>query len=174
MKKMIASKKWLTTYLIILIFLSGLSAIGIALIIYSVCSNNTEALAIGIVTLVYMLPTMGIILFYFNRRACWIWVENGCFKWKGLFFGFRGSITPEEIDDIGCAKKQLYISVRCPKNRMHYREGIFELSNTSANRKLLKSFCSAEIYPPELCDTCKTIKLEGLKRQMRIWLHFCI
>lgn len=107
--------------------------------------------------------TMGIILFYFNRRACWIWVENGCFKWKGLFFGFRGSITPEEIDDIGCAKKQLYISVRCPKNRMHYREGIFELSNTSANRKLLKSFCSAEIYPPELCDTCKTIKVGRLK-----------
>ncbi len=159
MKKLIASKKWLITYLVILLFLGCFNAIGIALIIYSVSLNRTDALAIGIMTLVYMLPITGIILFYLNRRACWIWVEDGCFKWKGLFLGFSGSITPEEIDDIGTGKRQIYIFVRCSKNRMHYGKGIFELSNNPANRTLLKSFYSGEISPPKLCDTCKNIEV---------------
>ena len=159
MKKLIASKKWLITYLVILLFLVCFNAIGIALIIYSVSANSTEALTIGIVTLVYMLPITGIILFYLNRRACWIWVEDGCFKWKGLFFGFSGSITPEEVDDVGSGNRKIYIFVRHSKGRMHYGKGIFELSNNPANRLLLKSFYSGEIYPPKLCDTCKNIEV---------------
>ena len=159
MKKLIASKKWLITYLVILLFLCCFNAIGIALIIYSAGSNRTDTLAIGIATLVYMLPITGIILFYLNRRACWIWVEDGLFKWKGLFCGFSGSITPEEIDDIGSGKRQIYIFVRCPKNRMHYGKGIFEISNNPANLSLLKSFYSGEIYPPELCDVCRNVKV---------------
>ena len=159
MKKLIASKKWLITYLIILLFLCCFNVIGLALIIYSVDSNSTDALAMGIVTLVYMLPITGIILFYLNRRACWIWVEDGLFKWKGLFLGFSGEITPEDIDSIESGGKKIYIFVRHPKNRMHYRKGIFELSNNPANRTLLKSFYSGEIYPPELCDICKNVKV---------------
>ena len=159
MKKLIASKKWLITYLIILLFLCCFNVIGIALIIYSVDSNSTDALAMGIVTLVYMLPITGIILFYLNRRACWIWVYGGLFKWKGLFLGFSGEIRPEDVDDIGSGGKKIYIFVRQPKNRMHYRKGIFELSNNPANRTLLKSFYSGEIYPPELCDICKNVKV---------------
>ena len=108
MKKLIASKKWLITYLVILLFLCCFNAIGIALIIYSVSSNRTDTLAIGIVTLVYMLPITGIILFYLNRRACWIWVEDGLFKWKGLFLGFSGEIRPEDVDDIGSGGKKIY------------------------------------------------------------------
>ena len=96
MKKHIASQKWLITYFVVLLFLACFTAIGIALIMYSVSANSTETLAVGIVVLVYMLPITGIVLFYLNRRACRIWVEDGCFKWKGLFSGFSGSITPEE------------------------------------------------------------------------------
>lgn len=165
MKKLIASKKWLITYLVILLFLCCFNAIGIALIIYSVSSNRTDVLAIGIVTLVYMLPITGIILFYLNRRACWIWVEGGLFKWKGLFLGFSGEIKTEDVDDIGSGGKKIYIFVRHPKNRMHYGKGIFELSNNSANRTLLKSFYSGEIYPPELCDVCRNVKVGKLENQ---------
>ena len=126
---------------------------------YSFGSNGTDALAVGIVTLVYMLPITGIILFYLNRRACWVWVEDGLFKWKGLFWGFNGEISSEDVDNIGSGRKKIYIFVRHPKNRMHYGKGIFELSNNPANRTLLKSFYSVEIYPPELCDTCKNIEV---------------
>ena len=158
MKKLIASKKWLITYLIILAFLSCFIALGIALIIYSAVENSTEALAIGIVTLVYILPVAVIILFYLNRRACLIWVEDGLFKWKGLLFGFSGSIKPEEIADVFSGNKTIYIYLSHPKKHTHFKKGIFELSNTLENRTLLKSFYSGEVYPPELCDTCKNIK----------------
>lgn len=160
MKKLIASKKWLITYLIILLFLCCFNVIGIALIIYSVDSNSTDALAMGIVTLVYMLPITGIILFYLNRRACWIWVEDGLFKWKGLFLGFSGEITSEDIDSIESGGKNISIFVRQPKKAMHYGKKVFELSNNSVNRTLLKSFSSCEIYPSELCDICKNIEVK--------------
>ena len=159
MKKHIASPKWLITYFVVLLFLACFTAIGIALIMYSVSTNSTEALAVGIVVLVYMLPITGIVLFYLNRRACRIWVADGCFKWKGLLFGFSGSITPEEIDSVGSGTRTIYISAMHSKSRMHCRKGIFELSNNPANRTLLKTFYSGEIYPPELCDTCKNVEV---------------
>lgn len=175
MEKHIVSKKWLITYLIILLFLSFFNAIGIALIIYSSHANSSEALSIGIVTLVYMLPITGIILFWLNRRACWIWIEDGLLKWKGLFYGFSGEIRPVEVANIGSGGKNIYIFAKHPKNHMHYRKEIFELSNITANRLLLKSFCSCEIYPSELCDICKNIEvgqIETPEKYLDVLSHF--
>ena len=163
MKKLIASPKWFITYLILVLCLFGFLSMGIVLLVYSVKANSIDALACGILTLVYMLPITGIIIFYLNRRACWIWVEDGCFQWKGLLWGFKGSIAPEEVADIASLKKRIYIFVKSSNRRMHCGKGIFELSNNCANRALLESFLNCKIYLPKLCDTCKNLDIGKFK-----------
>ena len=149
MKKLIASKKWLITYLGILLFLCCFNAIGIALIIYSVSSNRTDTLAIGIVTLVYMLPITGIILFYLNRRACLVWVEDGVLKHKGLLFGYRGNITAEKVYGVSISygNKKIYINID-GENENH-RKRVIELKNNDSNMLMVKSFWKGEIFNPK-------------------------
>ena len=149
MKKFIASKKWLITYSIILVFLLCLIFVGIALII------GGKLVAIGIVILAYMLPIMGAVLFWLNRRACLIWAEDGCLKWKGLLLGFNGGVKGEEICNVVSGGKTIYI---CLEAVVHRKRRILEMENTEQCRKLLKTVYSGEVYPPELCDKCKSFK----------------
>ena len=149
MKKLIASKKWLITYSIILIFLLCLIFVGIALII------GGEWAAIGIVILAYMLPVAGVVLFWLNRRACLIWAKDGCLRWQGLLFGFKGGVKGEEICDVVSGGKAIYI---CLEAATHRKRRILELTNTPQSRELLKTVYPQEVYPPELCEKCKSIK----------------
>ena len=150
MKKIIASKKWLVTYLVILLFLCCFSVTGIALILYAVGSNRTDILAIGIVTLGYMLPVTGIILFYLNRRACLIWIEDGCLKRKGLFFGFHASITPEEVFSVDVTYDDKYILVIAGRViASHcFDDKSVKLDNNDRNMDLVRSFWKGEIFIP--------------------------
>ncbi|MBQ8848998.1 MAG: hypothetical protein IJ011_01540 [Clostridia bacterium] len=163
MKKIISSKKWLITYLIILLFLTCFNVGGIALIICSAVASNTQALVIGIVTLVYMLPITGIILFYLNRRACLIWAEDGCIQRKGLLFGFRDSIKPENIDSVGITRDNKKIYVILNQGDYIHANGYLEISNNAHNMALVKSIWTGDIYSPELCDACKNIKAGPLE-----------
>lgn len=149
MKKLIASKKWLITYSIILAFLFCLISVGIALII------GGEWVAIGVVILAYMLPVAGVLLFWLNRRACLIWTEDGCLRWKGLLFGFKSGVKGEEIPMLISGGKVIYV---CLEEVTHRKRRILEMENTKQCRELLKTVCQQEIYPPELCDKCKSIK----------------
>ena len=144
MKKSISSTKWLVTYLIILLFLFAFDAAGVALIVYGALTNYREAWVIGIVTLVYMLPITGIILFYLNRRACLIWTEDECLKWRGLLFGFKNSAKRKEIADVGVGKN-IYLFVNSAKCHTNDVNNVLVVSNNAPNREVLKEFLGTEI-----------------------------
>ena len=149
MKEIIASKKWLVTYLVILLFLCCFSVTGVALILYAVGSNRTDILAIGIVTLGYMLPVTGIILFYLNRRACLVWVEGGCLKRKGLFFGYKCTVRQEDIYGVGVTYDGKTIRiVATPVPRRSHGAEIIEFKNTADNMATVRSFWKGDIFIP--------------------------
>lgn len=148
MKKVISSTKWLITYLIILSVLISLDILGIVLTIYSIFNSEISLLAIGLVDLIYMLPVTGIILFYLNRRACLVWVEDGVLKHKGLLFGYRGNITAEKVYGVSISygNKKIYIIID-GENENH-RKRVIELKNNDSNMLMVKSFWKGEIFNP--------------------------
>ena len=147
MKKIVASKKWLITYLIILFILFCIDAAGIALVIYSASQWNTGLLSIGIVVLAYMLPCTGIILFYLNRRACLVWTEGDSIRRKGLLFGYKETIKASEVSGVGITydHKKIYVIAENGSDS-HYHAKSIELENSTANMELLKSFWKGEIF----------------------------
>ena len=89
-EKIATSTKWPVTYLIILALLLAVIAAAIWEIVFYAQKNEGSMMLMGVIALVYMLPTEAVVLCSLNRRACWVWAENGCIKRKGLLFGFVG------------------------------------------------------------------------------------
>ncbi len=148
MKKIISSTKWLITYLIILFVLISLDISGIVLTVCSIINSDSSLLAIGLVVLVYMLPVTGIILFYLNRRACLVWVEDGVLKHKGLLFGYRGNITAEKVYFVSISYGNKKIRIIIDGDNEHHRKRVIELKNNDSNMLLVKSFWKGEIFNP--------------------------
>lgn len=153
MKKQIASKRWLITYLIILVVLIAGAISGVGTVVYGINLKNGEALTAGIVILLMMLPTMGLILFWLNRRACFIWIEDGYLKSRGLLFGFKRSIHRKDVEAIGITPNGKKIYVISP-TMQQYMQGDILFSNNEENAEALKSFWKADIYPQNECESC--------------------
>ena len=146
MKRIIASKKWLITYLMILSILVCLDIAGIVICIWVGVESNTAFLSIGAVSLVYLLPVTGIILVCLNRRACLYWVEDGCLKRRGLLCGYADCIRREEVLSVGVTYdgKRVYILTNRPSKRSHSAPTI-EFDNSEEGREVLKSFWNGTI-----------------------------
>ena len=150
MKKIICSKKWLVIYLIISLVLLGLIGAGIALLVCGMNANSTALASVGCAIAGCMLPVLGIILFYLNRRACLVWVEDGCLKRKGLFFGFHARITPEEVFSVDVTYDGKYIHVFAGRViASHcFDDKSVKLDNNDRNMDLVRSFWKGEILIP--------------------------
>lgn len=145
MKKVIASKKWLITYLIILFVLFSIIIAGVVYMIYSIKSHSSSW-AYSILVFVYMLPVTGIILFFLNRRACLVWIEGDCIKRKGLFFGFKESIKTDEITDV-CVTYNFKEIIIFQAVHSHCTKQI-ELQYSESHINMIKSFWKGYIREP--------------------------
>ena len=146
MKRIIASKKWLITYLILSSILVCLDIAGMVICIWAGVESNTALLSIGAVSLVYLLPVAGIILVCLNRRACLYWVEDGCLKRRGLLCGYADCIQCEEVLSVGVTYdgKRVYILTNRPLKQSHSAPMI-EFDKSEESREILKSFWNGTI-----------------------------
>ncbi len=165
MKKQIASKRWLITYLIILVVLIAGAISGVGTVVYGINLKNGEALTAGIVILLMMLPAMGLILFWLNRRACFIWIEDGYLKSKGLLFGFKKNLRRNDVVAIGITPNGKKIYVISP-TMQQYMQGDILFPNNEENAEALKSFWKADIYSQNECESCVKLKtVRGISKE---------
>lgn len=165
MKKQIASKRWLITYLIILVVLIAGAISGVGTVVYGINLKNGEALTAGIVILLMMLPTMGLILFWLNRRACFIWIEDGYLKSRGWLFGFKKNLRRNDVVAIGITPNGKKIYVISP-TMQQYMQGDILVSNNKSNAEKLKSFWKSDIYLQNECESCGKLKtVRGISKE---------
>ena len=146
MKRIIASKKWLITYLVLSSILVCLDIAGIVICIWAGVESNTALLSVGAVLLVYLLPATGIVLVCLNRRACLYWVEDGCLKRRGLLCGYTDCIQCEEVHSVWVTYdgKRVFILIYRPSKRSHSASTI-EFDNSEESREILKSFWNGTV-----------------------------
>ena len=84
MKKIISSKSALVACIYAIITFFGFTMIALFVMI----ATQGEEKTIGIMIFLFCLSMLVFLLFYVNRSACVIFVEDGVVKRKGLVFGF--------------------------------------------------------------------------------------
>lgn len=137
MKRIVASTKWLITYLVILAIVLAVMIAAICIIVYYAQKNEGSMALIGGIVLAYMLPIEAIVLCCLNRKACWVWAEEGYIKRKGLLFGFEEKIKFEAIHSIICSNKTICILADGAAEQP-YGAGRIELENNEVNKMFLK------------------------------------
>lgn len=145
MKKNIASPRWLAIGLVILIFLILADIASIILVVYGTRENRCILQGIALFVLGWMLLATGVVLFLLNRKACWVWLEGGCLKRRGLLFGFRKSISAEEVHAVGLTYGDKEIFVISLGEHPHTAREI-TLQNNEANMRMIRSFWDGPFY----------------------------
>ncbi len=96
MKKIISSRSALVLYSFSIILIWGLSLIPLGLVVF----GKPQEIGIGLLLFGVLFGLGCFLLWFLNRAACVVWIEDGMIKRKGLIYGFRKECSVRAIQTV--------------------------------------------------------------------------
>lgn len=141
-KKYISTNKFyiaLSYYLLITSFLIITGSI------IMICEENIDA----VIPLVILMLFFGSVLWLCNRTSCWIWIENGYIKRRGLWFGFKQSVKINDIQSVKflCVNHGSLFLVDSNRRNFHFlsKKSYISFCITKNNLKFLSTFWNGNV-----------------------------
>lgn len=136
MKKRINSPKLFARYLF---WLGVLLALEITIIWLVV--SNTIWRNLGIFIAACLLLTAGVVLFFFNRQICLMWVENGAFHYRHILTGHHECFSPENVYSVSTTydAKTLFFVINHTPEISHSAFSV-DLEYSEENLAFVRSF----------------------------------